>query len=256
VEIGDAVRTHRWELEGAINENTAAVLFVLQSEILDASLSFLETIDSAHAFGVPVIVDAAAELPPKNNLWRLVHQGADLVLFSGGKDIRGPQASGLIVGRNDLVQAAAYHSAPNHSIGRPMKASKEVCIGLLTALECYLDEDEQLRYDVWKKQQECFLQSLGEIEDLCVSSFEPFQLGIHPLHIPRVKICFTNQFPMSVKRFAESLKRGDPSILVDCHKDAIILNMHTLLENEIDIIINRIKSIITQAKSVQERNAR
>ena len=250
VEIGDAVRTQTWELEGSINENTAAILFVMQSEVLDASLTFSETLTSAHAFGVPVIVDAAAELPPKSNLWRLVHQGADLVLFSGGKDMRGPQTSGLIVGRKDLVQAAAYHSAPYHSVGRPMKASKEICIGLLAALECYLAEDEHHRFDVWKKQQERFLQSLGGVEELRVSSFEPVQPGIHPLHIPRVKISFTNQFPMSTEAFVELLKRGDPCIYVDRHKDVIILNMHTLLENEVDIVIDKIKSIISQSGQV------
>ena len=131
IEIGSGIETHPWELEAALNLRTAAVVFFLQSEMLDCSLPLQQTLEIAHHNDIPVIVDAAAELPPKKNLWELAQQGSDLVLFSGGKEIRGPQTSGLMVGKRDLIDAAHFHSAPNEGVGRPLKAGKEIVAGVI-----------------------------------------------------------------------------------------------------------------------------
>ena len=80
---------------------------------------------------MPFIVDAAAQLPPPENLWRFTQQGADLVLFSGGKGLQGPQSSGLIVGKKSLIEAIAFNGPPNPFIGRGMKVGKEELVGLL-----------------------------------------------------------------------------------------------------------------------------
>lgn len=100
-----------------------------------------EAIAIAHAAGVPCIVDAAARLPPLQNLWRFTHVGADCVLFSGGKAIRGPQTSGLMIGRRDLIQAIRANGSPNEAtVCRPMKTSKECVVGLVAALEEFVHE--------------------------------------------------------------------------------------------------------------------
>ena len=152
VQIGDAIRTRPVDLETAMGDDVAAVVYFLQASMLDASLSLAETLEIAHAHCVPVIVDAAAELPPKHNLWKLAEEGADLVIFSGSKDLRGPQTSGLIVGRSDLVSLVMRQSAPHeHVIGRPLKAGKEVVAGMLAAVELYLAEDEAARFAEWDR---------------------------------------------------------------------------------------------------------
>jgi L-seryl-tRNA(Ser) seleniumtransferase len=143
VEIGAEPEMHPAELEAAITDRTAAVLYVAGEHLAAGALPLPEVIEIAHARGVPVIVDAAAQLPPKENLWRFTRElGADLAIFSGGKHLRGPQASGLIVGRPDLIEACRLNGAPNPRLGRPMKVGKEEMLGLLAAVELYLAEDE------------------------------------------------------------------------------------------------------------------
>ena len=159
-----------WEFADAIGPKTAAVLWVAHPS---AQPSLAAVAAVAHEAGVPVIVDAAAELPPASNLRRFLAEGADLVAFSGGKAIGGPQASGILAGRRDLIMAAALQmldldiwleqfrpdpafidlkrlkGLPAHGIGRPCKVGKEQIVGLLTALDLFLAEDDGQRTARW-----------------------------------------------------------------------------------------------------------
>lgn len=150
VDIGwSSSYTFPWELEAAFTPQTAAVAFVA-SMGLDNVLPLETVIEIAHQHNVPVLVDAAPELPPMSNLWKYTGMGADLVVFSGGKDIHGPQASGFILGRADLIKACALHGNPNHNtIGRPAKVGKEEVAGLVKALELYLEMDHEARLQGW-----------------------------------------------------------------------------------------------------------
>ncbi|MEM7034723.1 MAG: aminotransferase class V-fold PLP-dependent enzyme, partial [Chloroflexota bacterium] len=139
VEIGYTTGTQRWELEQAINENTAAIFWFQGAMTGMGELPLPTVIEIAKSHGVPVVVDGAAQLPPVSNLWHFTKElGADLAVFSGGKDLRGPQPTGLIVGRRDLIEACTLNGSPNHSLGRPMKVGKEEMVGLLAAVERYL----------------------------------------------------------------------------------------------------------------------
>ena len=107
------------------------------------ALPLPEVVDVAHAAGVPVIVDAAAQIPPVSNLRRFtLDEGADLAVFSGGKALRGPQSTGLVLGRADLIAACVANSSPRHSIGRPMKVGKEELLGIVAAIEWAIAMDE------------------------------------------------------------------------------------------------------------------
>jgi L-seryl-tRNA(Ser) seleniumtransferase len=118
------------------------VLYIAGAHLQAGALPLEETIRIAHEHGVPVVVDGAAQLPPVENLWRYTRDfGADLAVFSGGKALRGPQASGLVVGRADLIEAIRAHGAPNQRLGRPMKVGKEEMVGLLAAVELYVNRD-------------------------------------------------------------------------------------------------------------------
>ena len=151
-----------WEIESAADRQTAAVLFVATAHTVDELHAVVQV---AHGLGLPVIVDAAAQLPPKSNLRRFVDAGADLVVFSGGKAIGGPQASGILAGRTDLIGSAlvqmmdmdvspqtwspaalidraAMKGIPHHGIGRGFKVGKEEIAGLLVALERFVARDE------------------------------------------------------------------------------------------------------------------
>jgi L-seryl-tRNA(Ser) seleniumtransferase len=152
VEIGIGRRTAPFELEHAITDKTAAV-FYLHSPFtsLPGTLPLPAICDIAHAHGVPVIVDAASMLPPRQHLFIHLQQGADLVNFSGGKGIRGPQSTGMLIGRRDLIYAASLNSSPNQGVGRPSKTSKEEIVGLVKALELFLAEDEDVEMNRYRE---------------------------------------------------------------------------------------------------------
>ena len=144
-EVGDGDGLTGDEFAAGFDEHTAGVYWV--SDGLDRGLSLEEAIRIAHAHGVPVLVDASNTLPPASNFHHFVDLGADLVAFSGGKGLRGPQGSGILTGRRDLIEAARLQSSPVHGIGRPLKVSKEEVFGLLTAIDVWAsrDHDADLR---------------------------------------------------------------------------------------------------------------
>ena len=143
IEIGTQEVTQRGELDAAIGPQTACVVYFAGEHFARAAIPLPEVITIAHARGVPVLVDAAAQIPPIANLWRFTTElGADAAIFSGGKGLRGPQSSGLVLGRADLITACQANGNPNSSIGRPMKVGKEELLGILAAVEWSLAQDE------------------------------------------------------------------------------------------------------------------
>ena len=159
-----------WEIEDAISANTAAIFYVADAQ---AHPPLKDVTRLARKHRIPVIVDAAAQLPPQSNLKRFTAEGADLVAFSGGKAIGGPQASGILCGRKDLIMSAALQhldldvyedmwdppkslidkrklkGIPPHGVGRSCKAGKEEIVGLLTALRLFIAEGDAARHKRW-----------------------------------------------------------------------------------------------------------
>lgn len=181
--------TMPWQLEAAITERTAAVA----CPVLDTpgTLSLPEVATIAHARGVPVIVDAAAALPPRANLRRFIAEGADLVTFSGGKAIGGPQASGILAGRRDLIASVALQhqdmdvraatwskrglissqslrGVPHQGFGRAMKVGREEIVGLLVALKRYASGSDEVDLICWNGLLDIIEGRLGEIPDVSI----------------------------------------------------------------------------------------
>ena len=167
VEIGLGRRTAVFELENAITERTAGVVHLVSPFTSPPGvLSFEEVREVAHARGVPVLVDAASMLPPRDNLFRYLRGGADLVIFSGGKGIRGPQSTGILAGRRDLVRAATLNASPNQAIGRAAKTSKEEIVGIVNALELFLAEDEAAEMTRYRDVCASIVDTLRDIQGL------------------------------------------------------------------------------------------
>lgn len=248
VEIGNAIETHPWELESAIGEKTAAIAFFVQSEMLEASLSLKEVINIAQTKNIKVIVDAAAELPPIENLNRFAKMGADIVVFSGGKDIRGPQSSGLMVGKKDIINICRLHGYPHHAIGRPMKLDKETIMGFVRAIELYLKEDHQKRIKKWEEQVEYIINGLKGISHIQVFQGYPVQPLTQPAMIPRVYVKFDEEsLGMTKEDIALELYEGNPRIATIIEKKYLTFNPHMLVSGEEDIIIKKIKKIIKRS---------
>jgi L-seryl-tRNA(Ser) seleniumtransferase len=167
VEIGIGRRTAPYELESVINEKTAGVIYLVSPFTSPPGvLPFADVCEIAHRHGVPVIVDAASMIPPRENLFKYVRMGADLVNFSGGKGIRGPQSTGILAGRKDLIRAAALNSSPNQGVGRAAKTSKEEIVGLVTALELFLAEDEEAEMNRYREVCTSIVEAVRDISGI------------------------------------------------------------------------------------------
>ena len=140
------------DIEQAVSDRTAAIMLYLD---IWPQPSIAEVAPIARKAGVPLIVDAAAELPPRRNLTEPLKQGADLVIFSGGKGVFGPQGTGLVVGKKELIEACRLNGNPHNAIGRPMKVGKEDIAAFITALELFMgrDEQEDMRIYAWRGER-------------------------------------------------------------------------------------------------------
>jgi L-seryl-tRNA(Ser) seleniumtransferase len=245
VEVGLADRTLPEELEAAINERTAAIIYLAEAEHVRGSLPLVMVCNIAKKHNVPVIVDAAAELPPIDNLRRFLEVGADLVIFSGGKDIRGPQSSGLILGKKSLIEACAANSCPNHSIGRPMKVDKETIVGLLKAVEIYVQQDFKGRMQRWEEIVQYFVTELDGLKGIKAWRGFPTEPGIQPTCIPRAYIEISEEeLGISIPEIQARLREGDPGIVVGTFEKGLVLNPQMLEDGEEKIVVGRLKEIL------------
>jgi len=209
-----------WEIETVITPRTAAFAFSANpSNLSDLSV----VVKACKSKNIPVIVDAAAQLPPKANLQRFFELGADLVAFSGGKAIGGPQASGILAGRRDLVGAAlvqqldmdvspetwsppalidraALKGVPHHGLGRGFKAGKEEIVGLLVALERFAAADDAASNAALEKRLEEIAKRMGDLPNRIVSARETGR-------VPQLYLTVEN--PLAVNR---RLQAGEPPV--------------------------------------------
>jgi uncharacterized pyridoxal phosphate-dependent enzyme len=243
VEFGLPISTQPYDLEGAITDRTVAVLYVVAGYFPKGYLSLPQTIEIAHRHGVPVIVDAAAQLPPPENLWRFTKEmGADVAVFSGGKDLRGPQASGIVVGKREIVEAAALNGYPNHSLGRPMKIGKENVVGALAALEWYLSQDHAGRLAECERQV-AFLQStLSGLPGITAERSWPGEAG-EPLPRGLVRL-EPGRAKLDSAALRRALRDGDPSIEVGTAPDGVYVNPATLQPGEMELVAARLADLL------------
>jgi L-seryl-tRNA(Ser) seleniumtransferase len=231
IEIGHSYETQDWELDAAINERTAAVLFCAGAHLQRNTLPLEFVIERAHAHGLPVIVDAAAQVPPVSNLWHFTRDlGADVAIFSGGKSLRGPQNSGLVVGTEDMIRKIRFNGPPNQRFGRSLKVGKETMIGLLKAVERYVSLDHDALWQEWSDVVDRWLAAWSEMGQ--VSRRETNEAG-EP--IPRVIIEFDSNARRN--RAVADLRTGNPSIEVVLHEQTgIALSPHMLLPGQAEIV--------------------
>ena len=254
-EVGyPAHRTLPWQLESALGESTAAIVYLV-SQILvsQTALPLPEVLRIARAKGVPVIVDAANELPPVENLRKFIDMGADLVIFSGGKDLQGPQPSGFICGRRDLIEACALNGAPNHGIGRPMKVGKEEIAGLVAALKRYVRLDHRARIARWEQRVSLIVDGLADIEALRVSRVFPDYTG-RP--VPRAWLTWDEGAAgLSRQEVLDALAKGSPVIRVmeEYAGKGLLIDPTTLLDGQGAIIAERLRTIFAGRGSARPR---
>jgi L-seryl-tRNA(Ser) seleniumtransferase len=174
-------------------------------------VSLEEVCQIAHRHDVPVIVDAASMLPPRENLRRYLRQGADLVNFSGGKGIRGPQSTGILAGRKDLIRAAALNASPNQGVGRPSKTSKEEIVGLVRALELFLAEDEAAEMRRYREICQSIVDGLSDVAGLRTVVEQDDVNRVIPQAVVYFEPSWTGPSGQDIR---EALAKGHPHIYV------------------------------------------
>ena len=257
VEVGLSNGTQRYHIEAAINEQTAAIAhFVAYSPASDLPIE--DVIDVGHKHGLPVIVDAAAEFPPFTALRRWADMGVDLTIFSGGKGIRGPQSSGLILGRKDLIEACTMNSNPNHGIGRPPKVGKEEIIGILTAVELFaVEEFEQAEVYGWEERTTNMVDVISKIPGVTASrepappTWYPGASGATPEAVPVTHVEWDDDLiPKTNAQVVQELLDGDPGIYTAKAAKGINISPHTMQPGEDRIVAERLAQVLGAREQV------
>ncbi len=249
IEIGYPThKAERYQLEDAISEKTAAIFYSTGTIFERYALRLEETAEIARAHNIPLVVDGAAQIPPRENLWKFTQQGASLAIFSGGKGIRGPQNTGLIVGNRSLIEDIEAISSPFQGFGRPMKTSKEAMIGLLKAIEVLLSEDYSLRYQEMMQDLQKMIRTIkGEFfEDIYI-----LEKGRQGQQYPRAVFVIKDQKDGAREVFMKRLMdAGEPSVLVgplDENERAFYVNPFGLQSRgEYDLVASRINEELTR----------
>lgn len=240
VKVGTRQAVDPADYAAAITERTAAVVFFLGSQPREQLPAIVEI---AHAHNVPVIVDAAAQLPPRSNLSELTAMGADLVVFSGGKGLCGPQSSGLVLGRADLVRACHLNSNPHSAVGRGMKVGKEEIAGLLKAVELFYAMDEAAVVGEWNRRCQFLADSIADIDTIDASFTKAYENKFPPAS-PLVHFHFGTGAPKTATQTRIELEEGTPSILTSGGESDLTIGPQTLQEGEAEIIAERLRQIL------------
>ena len=234
----------RRELEARINSRTALMLFLNYADP-KGKIHLEEWVEIGRKHAIPTFNDCAADVPPVENLTRYTRMGFDLVTFSGGKALRGPQCSGLLLGRKDLIKAALVNNYPiSDTISRSCKVGKEEIVGLVAAVERYLKLDHEAEWKRWERQ-------IGRIES-AVKSVPGIETERHvpeiANHVPHLKVFWAEQdWNFSGEDCLRALQEGEPPIEVDTQDGGVTLNTFMLNPGEERVVARRLKQVLAEA---------
>jgi len=232
----------REELERAINERTAMLFFLNKYDPL-GQIHRDDWIRVGKARGVPTFNDAAADVPPVAHLKRYVEDGFDLVTFSGGKGMQGPQAAGLLLGRKDLIDAGQQCISPNGGIGRGMKVGKEEIAGMVAAVERYVKLDLDAEYRAVERRADEVIQALAGIHGIRASKNVPEIAN----HVPHVLVEWTaKDRKPSIDDVVRELREGEPPIAIGGLDGNLLLSVWMMRENEHRAVAKRLKEIFAK----------
>jgi L-seryl-tRNA(Ser) seleniumtransferase len=232
----------REQLENAVNGNTVMMLF-FNAATPPAPIKAEEFAQLGKKHGVPTFNDAAADVPPVSHLSAYLKMGFDLVTFSGGKGIRGPQSAGLLLGRKDLIQAARLNASPNSdAIGRGMKVNKEELVGMMAAVEAYIKKDHEAEWRDWEGRVKTIADLVGPVNSV---KAEPFVPEISN-SVPHLRITWDeSQLKITAAEATKKLLDGNPSIeLRPGAPKGIEVAVWMMQSGEAQIVARRIREVL------------
>lgn len=234
------------QMEAAIGERTA--LCVMTGDLAHLGRIPVATmIEVAHRHGVPCLVDAAAERPDIPNVYLGI--GADAVAYSGGKCLRGPQASGLVLGRKDLLWAAYLNAAPHHSLGRPMKAGKEEVMGLLAAVEAWVrGRDHQAEWRMWEGYLDTIRAGVSPVAGVRTAIEQPGVANVAPtLHVAWDSAALG----CTPEQIHAELLEGQPRIAAHLRPDGLLIMPYMMEAGDEHVVARRLRELLTMPRPPQ-----
>ncbi len=230
----------RQELEAAINERTGMMFFLNKAEH-EGQVKAEEFVKIGKDRGIPTMNDCASDATPKERLWQYTQMGFDLVIFSGGKALRGPQASGLLLGRKDLIEAALPAMSPFGGIGRGMKVGKEELCGVLAAVERYLKFDHQAEWKELEARVALIRNALKGAPGVKTDRHIPVIAN----ELPHVTVEWDEAArSLTSAQVGEKLLAGDPPIHVQKPgKGKLLISVWMMRGDEPKIVAKRLREI-------------
>ncbi len=235
------------EFEKAVNERTAMMLFFNDADP-KGKIKIEEFVALGKKHRIPTFNDAAADVPPTDNLSKYTKMGFDLVTFSGGKGIRGPQSAGLLLGRRDLIEAARLNGSPNSdSIGRGMKVNKEEMVGMMVAVEMYLKRDAAAEWKEWERRAKVITDSVAANKSIKSEVYIP------PIanHVPTVRLSWDKAaLKITTDDIRKQLREGKPSIEITpgsspatAEKQEMSIGIWQMQPGEVEIVAKRLREV-------------
>jgi uncharacterized pyridoxal phosphate-dependent enzyme len=241
VTAGDLSGTTEQDLKNAIGDRTAAIFAHAGPSVGKLSVSQLVAI--GRKFRVPVLIDAAFSVPPKETLWRFTRDGgADAIFVSGGKGLRGPQSTGLVLGKSWIIDACAFHGSPNDRIGRGMKVGKEELAGIYAAVKLFIESDAELDKKTKEKQLEYIIAQFQGGNDVNCEKVNGTQALVR----------LDTRYNLSPFGAARWLLASDPSIYCESCGDGLIIRTESLEDGDEIIIAQQLGRMIKEAQSKPE----
>jgi L-seryl-tRNA(Ser) seleniumtransferase len=235
------------ELENAISEKTA-MLFFLNAAQRQGKISQEQWVEVGKRRGIPTFNDAAADVPPPSHLSDYNKMGFDLVSFSGGKGLRGPQCAGLLLGRKDLIEAALLNNNPNEdTIGRPCKVGKEEVVAMFVAVERYLKLDHKAEWEAWERQLDAMDKIVSSVRGVHTGRFVPEVAN----HVPHMYLEWDETaLRLTMAECCRQLREGEPSIevLEGDYPHGLSVTPFMMKPGEELIVARRIKEIFKAAQ--------
>jgi uncharacterized pyridoxal phosphate-dependent enzyme len=229
------------QMEQAVGEHTAMMLFYNNNnsvgQIRDEEFTRL-----GKKHGIPTLNDCAADVPPVENLWKYTNMGFDLVAFSGGKGIRGPQSAGLLLGPKPLIAAARLNGPPNsETIGRGMKVNKEEMLGMLVALELYLKKDHEGERREFDQRAEVIRKAAADVAGVTAEIFVPEVAN----HVPHVRVSWNAaEKGLTADQVIKAMLDGDPSIGLRQDDKGLFVGVWMMRPGEDKVVARRLREVL------------
>jgi L-seryl-tRNA(Ser) seleniumtransferase len=234
----------RDQLRSAVSDRTAMMHF---TNLANAAgrIKVDEWVKLSQELKVPCFNDAAADSPPVSHLWDYANMGYDLISFSGGKAMRGPQCAGLLIGRKDLVKYALLNNSPyEDTLGRGMKVGKEEILGMIKALELHLAEDQDALRREWQDRLEMISRQLARVPGVSTTFFTPDIAN----HVPHMQIVWDTRISLAPQEVSWLLRNSRPAIVMSPgdERPGLEMNSFMLQPGEAEIVADQLSRILRE----------